>query len=298
MSKFLYEAMGVHLQIGNGAATVRAAGGTCGAGGGRNTASSGRQGRRRSEIHFQISSRALLAGRSWMGVRRDPPRPEPQRCSFPRPPRPAVVKPRRRSPTAKQPVEIHAAQGSAGSIPVTASLRAAHRCVSVGIHPGQFSRCGFLPHAPCQPGASPPPGGLAGLGARVGSTTGCSPLRFAPFCVAFRSCSPGGGSSLTRLVSGRLAPTGRTDRSRRVPPQAVLREARVRTGVISRGLSRRSCERWNCAADADLLVVAVPPGAGRRDGWFRPGLRARCEKVLAPGGCEEGRERRREARPG
>ena len=37
----------------------------------------------------------------------------------------------------------------------TASLRAAHRCVSVGIHPGQFSRWGLLPHAPCQPGASP-----------------------------------------------------------------------------------------------------------------------------------------------
>ena len=31
----------------------------------------------------------------------------------------------------------------------TASLRAAHRCVSVEIHPV------FLPHAPCQPGASP-----------------------------------------------------------------------------------------------------------------------------------------------
>ncbi len=32
---------------------------------------------------------------------------------------------------------------------LTASLRAAHRCVSVGIHPV------FLPHAPCQPSASP-----------------------------------------------------------------------------------------------------------------------------------------------
>ena len=74
----------------------------------------------------------------------------------------------------------------------TASLRAAHRlfvaarrCVSVAIHPGQFSRWGLLPHAPCQPGphredwphrenwASPPPGELAGLGAHPGSTTGC-----------------------------------------------------------------------------------------------------------------------------
>ncbi len=57
----------------------------------------------------------------------------------------------------------------------TASLRAAHRCVSVAIHPGQFSRWGLLPHAPCQPSASPPPGGLAGLGAHPGSTTGCYP---------------------------------------------------------------------------------------------------------------------------
>ena len=55
----------------------------------------------------------------------------------------------------------------------TASLRAAHRCVSVGIHSGQFSRWGLLPHAPCQPGASPPPGELASLGAHPGSTTGC-----------------------------------------------------------------------------------------------------------------------------
>ena len=56
---------------------------------------------------------------------------------------------------------------------LTASLRAAHRCVSVEIHPV------FLPHAPCQPDphrenwASPPPGGLASLGAHPGSTTGC-----------------------------------------------------------------------------------------------------------------------------
>ena len=55
----------------------------------------------------------------------------------------------------------------------TASLRAAHRCVSVGIHAGQFSRWGLLPHAPCQAGASPPPGELAALGAHPGSTTGC-----------------------------------------------------------------------------------------------------------------------------
>ena len=49
----------------------------------------------------------------------------------------------------------------------TASLCGALRCVSVEIHPV------FLPHAPCQPGASPPPGELAALGAHVGFTTGC-----------------------------------------------------------------------------------------------------------------------------
>ncbi len=33
----------------------------------------------------------------------------------------------------------------------TTSLRAVRRCASVGIHPGQFSRWGLLPRAPCQP---------------------------------------------------------------------------------------------------------------------------------------------------
>ena len=47
---------------------------------------------------------------------------------------------------------------------------------------------------------------LAGLGAHPGPTTGCYPRRCAPLIVAFRSkytraSSPGGGSSLTRLVS-------------------------------------------------------------------------------------------------
>ena len=59
-------------------------------------------------------------------------------------------------------------------------------------------------------------GRLAGLGAHVGSTTGCSPRRFAPLIVAFRSeytraSSPGGGSSPTRLVS-RAPPRPRRSR--------------------------------------------------------------------------------------
>ena len=92
----------------------------------------------------------------------------------------------------------------------TASLRAAHRCVSVGIHRGQFSRWGLLPHAPCQPGASPasalpwvPPPAVhhsASLRSvlRFGrNTPGISPSR--------------------ALSAGRLAPTGRTGQARRSP---------------------------------------------------------------------------------
>ena len=60
------------------------------------------------------------------------------------------------------------------------------------------------------PGIPPSPalsaGRLAGLGAHPDSTTGCAPRRCAPLIVALRSkytraSSPGGGSSLTRLVS-------------------------------------------------------------------------------------------------
>ena len=143
----------------------------------------------------------------------------------------------RRSIPAKQPVMKPARRSAGDPSRLTASLRAAHRCVSVGIHPV------FLPHAPRQPGASPasaltrvpppavhrvasrrsslrfgrntlgpvlpvgapPPralsaGRLPGLGAHVGSTTGCSPRRFAPLIVAFRSKYTR-YSSLTRLVS-------------------------------------------------------------------------------------------------
>ena len=181
-------------------------------------------------------------------------------------------------------------------VPPPAVNRAAHRCVSVEIHAGQFSRWGLLPHAPCQPGphredwphrenwaspasaltwvpppavhhcaslrsalrfgrntpgpvlpvgappsralsAGPPPGGLAppgelglpGLGAHVGSTTGCSPLRFAPFCVAFRSKYTR-YSSLTRLVS--RTPTGRSALTR-VPPQAASGRSEASDTVAS-----------------------------------------------------------------
>ena len=92
----------------------------------------------------------------------------------------------RRSIPAKQPVRKPDAAfgsspggGSAGDPSRLTASRAAHRCVSVEIHSGQFSRWGLLPHAPCQADphrenwASPPPGELAALGAHPGFTTGC-----------------------------------------------------------------------------------------------------------------------------
>ena len=140
---------------------------------------------------------------------------------------------------------------------LTASLRAAHRCVSVEIQQV------FLPHAPCQPGASPasaltrvpppavhrvaarrsslrfgrntagiPPsralsaGRLAGLGAHVGSTTGCQPRRCAPLIVAFRS-KYSRYSSLTRLVSRVPRPHREAwpaSALTRVPPRAASRQ--------------------------------------------------------------------------
>ena len=65
-----------------------------------------------------------------------------------------VMKPTRRSVGAGDPSRLKYTRYSAPSAGrlgrrLTASLRAAHRCVSVEIHQV------FLPHAPCQPGASP-----------------------------------------------------------------------------------------------------------------------------------------------
>ncbi len=172
--------------------------------------------------------------------------------------------------------------GSAGDASRLAPLCGARCCVSVEIHSGQFSRWGLLPHAPCQPGASPasaltwvpppavhrvasrrsslrfgrntrgpvlpvgaPPsralsaGCLAGLGAHVGSTTGCSPRRFAPLIVAFRSeytraSSPGGGSSLTRLVSRAPRPHRENwplSALTRVPPLAASGTRGIHAGL-------------------------------------------------------------------
>ena len=56
----------------------------------------------------------------------------------------------------------------------TASLRAARRCVSVEIHQV------FLPHAPCQPGASPPPGELASALTRVSPPAGTEAVARTP----------------------------------------------------------------------------------------------------------------------
>ncbi len=129
-------------------------------------------------------------------------------------------------------------------------------------------------------------GRLPGLGAHAGSTTGCSPRRCAPLVVAFRSkytraSSPGGGSSLTRLVS--RTPTGRT-----APPRprrsrgfhhrlftASLRAARrcvsveIHPGQFSRWglLPHAPCQpdphRENWASPASALTRVPPPAVHR-----------------------------------
>ena len=127
----------------------------------------------------------------------------------------------RRSIPAKQPVmkptrPSSPGGGSAGDPSrLTASLRAAHRCVSVEIHPGQFSRWGLLPHAPCQPGASPPPGDWPASALtrvpppavhRVASSRRSS-LRFGRNTLG--PVLPVGAPPSRALSAGRLAPTGR-----------------------------------------------------------------------------------------
>ena len=96
--------------------------------------------------------------------------------------------------------------------------RAAHRCVSVGIHAGQFSRWGLLPHAPCQPGASPlsaltrvPPPAVKGYAPRREPSRRLGPAPPRP-------CGP-----LCRPPPGELA---RGRRSRACASSALLRARR------------------------------------------------------------------------
>ncbi len=93
---------------------------------------------------------------------------------------------------------------------LTASLRAAHRCVSVEIHQV------FLPHAPCQPSASP-----ASALTRVPpqAVHHSASLRSA---LRFGRNTPGpvlpvGAPPSRALSARRLAPTGRTGQARRSP---------------------------------------------------------------------------------
>ncbi len=113
--------------------------------------------------------------------------------------------------------------GSAGDPSrLTASLRAAHRCASVEIRcaSGQFSRWGLLPHAPCQPGASPasaltqvPPQAVHHSASRRSS------LRFGRNTLGpvLPVGAPPSRASSAGPPPGELglAPTGRTGRSRR-----------------------------------------------------------------------------------
>ena len=116
-------------------------------------------------------------------------------------------------------------------------------------------------------------GRLPGLGAHLGSTTGCSPRRCAPLIVAFRSeyaraSSPGGGSSLTRLVS--RTPTGRTgprphredwptSALTRVPPPAEARRFAALCVAFRSKYTRYS--------SLTRLVSRAPPRSRRSRGF-------------------------------
>ena len=210
----------------------------------------------------------------------------------------------RRSIPAKQPVMKPTRPSSPGGASagdpsrLTASLRAAHRCVSVEIHPGQFSRWGLLPHAPCQPGVSPPPGELAGLGAHAGSTTGCSPRRFAPLIVAFRSkytraSSPGGGflphapcQPDPHRENWASPPPGDWPASAltRVPPQAVkgrdLRTSSSESGKLSYGLAGRISTRARKVASI-VEIAALACSATDRLTRFTRSVAARMSSSKA-----------------
>ena len=97
----------------------------------------------------------------------------------------------------------------------TASLRAAHRCVSVEIHSGQFSRWGLLSHAPCQPGASP-----------------ASALTWVPPQAVHRVAARRSSLRFGRNTPGPVLPVG-------APPSRALSAGRL-AGQFSRWGPRRS----------------------------------------------------------
>ena len=145
-------------------------------------------------------------------------------------------------------------------------------------------------------------GRLAGLGAHVGSTTGCSPRRFAPLIVAFRSkytraSSPGGGSSLTRLVS--RTPTGRTGRSRRSRGfhhrllRAGVHGADFEQGV--RGVGDDPRGRGDGRGAAGSAAPPLPPR--EHPGEQLPDAAARRPGAGAPAGPSEEEPRTRAGYP-
>ena len=155
--------------------------------------------------------------------------------------------------------------------PFTASLRAAHRCASVGIHPGQFSRWGLLPHAPRQPGASPasaltrvPPPAVHHVAARRSS------LRFGrntPGPVLPVGAPPSRASSAGRLAGLGAHAGSTTGRSQRrfAPLIVAFRSEYTRYSSLARLVSRAPRphrenwpalltgapikEEWRCGAD-------------------------------------------------
>ena len=123
-------------------------------------------------------------------------------------------------------------------------------------------------------------GRLASLGAHAGSTTGCYPRRCAPLFVAFRSeytraSSPGGGSSLTRLVIRAPRPHREdwpTSALTRVPPPAVTRAAARRSALRFGRIHSGQFSRWGLlphapcqpgASPASALTRVPPPAVNR-----------------------------------
>ena len=139
-------------------------------------------------------------------------------------------------------------------------------CFSTNVEMSTRSHPIFLPRAPCQPGASPPPGGPAALGAHPGSTTALLPP--------------------TRCERGALVRLGCPRNSTSHPP--LLRAA-------SRGRPT-GCGRGS-HLDRGLRIRLLSPGGNRRR-RLRRVPRGRSDGARSgPSGASRARAGRSRARP-
>ncbi len=165
----------------------------------------------------------------------------------------------RRFVPAKQPVMKPARRSAGDPSRLTASLRAAHRCVSVGIHPV------FLPHAPRQPGASPasaltrvPPPAVHRVVSRRSS------LRFGRNTPG--PVLPVGAPPSRALSAGRLASL----RAHVGPPPAVHHVASRRSSLRF-GRNTPGIPPSRALSAGRLTGLGAPPGSTA--GHWRPGTR-------------------------